>query len=79
MKTLTIALILAGLIVVPAFTQSATAAPQNDRRDTGQSAQASGTYAGYPLVPARPLVDSLSVSDWGSLRSMPTSRAAGSG
>jgi hypothetical protein len=49
MKTLTIALILAGLIVVPAFTQSATAAPQNDRRDTGQSAQDSGTYAGYPL------------------------------
>jgi hypothetical protein len=49
MKALTIALILAGLIVAPAFVQSASAAPQKDRRDAGQSAQGSGTYAGYPL------------------------------
>jgi hypothetical protein len=47
MKTLTTALILASLIVAPAFIQSARAA--NDRRDAGQSAQSNGTYAGYPL------------------------------
>jgi hypothetical protein len=49
MKTLTIALILAGFIVAPALIQSAGAAPQNNRRDAGQSAQSNGTYGGYPL------------------------------
>jgi hypothetical protein len=65
MKTLTIALILAGPIVASAFIQSA--ASQNARRDARQSTQNrdarqstqnrdarqstqnSGTYGGYPL------------------------------
>ena len=49
MKTLTIALTLATLVVAPAFAQNA-GAPPNDRRDTAQPVQGyDGTYAGYPL------------------------------
>jgi hypothetical protein len=44
MKTLITALTFATLILAPAFSQSASAAPQND-----QSAGPSGTYHGYPL------------------------------
>ena len=44
MKALITALTFATLILAPAFSQSASAAPQN-----GQSAGPSGTYHGYPL------------------------------
>ena len=44
MKTLITALTFATLILAAAFSQSASAAPQND-----QSAGPTGTYHGYPL------------------------------
>jgi len=44
MKPLVTALTFAAFILAPAFSQSASAAPQND-----QSAGPSGTYHGYPL------------------------------
>ena len=44
MKALITALTFATLILAPAFSQSASAAPQND-----QFAGPAGTYHGYPL------------------------------
>jgi hypothetical protein len=44
MKTLITTLTFAILILAPAFSQSASAAPRND-----QSAGQAGTYDGYPL------------------------------
>jgi hypothetical protein len=48
MKTLITALTFATIILASAFIQSASAAPQSDRRDAGPAAS-EGSYAGYPL------------------------------
>jgi hypothetical protein len=48
MKTLTMALAFATILLAPAFIQSASAAPPSDRRDAGPAAS-EGSYAGYPL------------------------------